>query len=454
MAARKKKAKKKTTKKTTKKAAPKPPPPVVTGGGEPLAALAVAPPPPPVTDQAFLERTAALDAVASSFNEAGHMVMVRGDEAPNPYIIRRPTGIMEMDIDLGGGFPAGGTCFVSGPDNAGKTWLMLETMAMQQRIYGDRCVQAMAVTEGGFPYDQCMRVGLRINVPDEMIRQWQQVRVQRGMAPYTVQDLAYFKQQVGDFRIIRGSTGEEVLTVLLQVIATRACSVVCVDSLQGLRPMADASKEMDEASKRAAHATMLTEFFKRYIPLTTGLSGVNETTVLMTQQVRSNSAKAEASANIQKYLKDWAIAGSYAARHYKLVDLIVWDGERKKVDIPGQGSTVVGKTLKWETEKGKAGTHDNISGEVQYRYMLNNGTPFPPGVDFLGTVMDSAQQRGVLRKVGNKYTLVRPDTNEVLEDYAAPSLKAFKRCMELDEEFEMAVRLEVLAAAGVQCLYQ
>jgi hypothetical protein len=269
-----------------------------------------------------------------------------------------------------------------------------------------------------------------------------------------VQDLTYFKEQVGDFRIIRGSTGEEVLSVLLQVIGTRACSIVCVDSLQGLRPLADADKEMDEASKRAAHASMITEFFKRYIPITTGLSGVNSTTLLMTQQVRSNSAKAEASANIQKYLKDWAIAGSYAGRHYKLVDLILYDGAVDKREVSGQGKIAVGKTLKWEFEKGKAGTHDNIQGEVQYRYMLNDGTAFPPGVDFLGTVMDSAQQRGVLRKVGSKYTLVRPDTNQVLEEYSAPSLKAFRRCMELDEEFEMSVRLEVLAAAGVQCLYQ
>lgn len=456
---------KKTTKKTAKKAPAKKvagkrsppltlPAPVVTGGDAPQAALAVAPPPPPTTDQDFLSKTGALDALANEMNSEGHKVIVRGDEAPNPYIIRRPTGITELDIHLAGGWPAGGTCFVSGPDNCGKTWLMMQTMAMQQKIHGATCVQAMGISEGGFPYDQAIRVGLRIAVPDEMILQWQSWREQRGMPGYSTPDIAYFKEQVGDFRILRGSTGEELLTALLKVIATRACSVVCVDSLQGLQPSVDAMKNMTDAEKQAAHATMIGRFFKKYIPLTTGISGVNETTLLMTQQVRANRAKSEASSNIQKYLKDWAVTGSRAAMHFKLVDLLLYDGKLLKKGDQETGKETIGKVLKWEFEKGKAGTHDNLTGEVQYRYKNNDGTDFPPGVDFTGTVMDSGMQRGVIRKVGKHITLVRPETNQVLDDYSAPSQKAFRRCMDEDFDFELSVRLEILAAAGVQCLYR
>jgi RecA/RadA recombinase len=419
------------------------------GGDAPAAARAVSPPPPPpaTADAAFVAKQAALDAIASKYNKEGHAVLVRGDEAPNPYILRRPTGIMELDIHLAGGWPAGGTCFVSGPDNAGKTWLMMQTMAMQQRLYGHKCVQAYAITEGGFPYDQALRVGLRIAVPDEMLRQWQDWRTQRGLAPYTTEELRQAKEQVGDIRIVRGETGEELLTVVLRIVQSRACSVICLDSLQGLQPVVDAAKEMDEAAKQAAHANMMTEFFKRYVPLTTGLSGVNETTLLMTQQVRSNRAKSAAPSYMQAAIKDWTIAGSYSARHFKLVDLVLYDGalQRKEVDGVKQ---VVGKVMKWETEKGKAGTHDNIHGEVQYSYL------FPQGVDFTGTVMDSAMQRGVLRKIGNQYVVVRPDTNEVRYDFSAPSLKKFRECMDVDFDFELMVRQEVLASAGVQCLYR
>lgn len=720
---------KKTTKKTPAKKAPEGR--TATSGGAPPPAP-IAPPPP--TGTTALERRAVLDAIANHYNEEGHMVMVRGDEAPNPYILRRPTGITELDIDLGGGFPAGGTCFVSGPDNCiaegsfiqfetrhadgrrsnhkggkvedlyrkfhnleltkdgkrrrptikglqffapsvdddysvfqnrilnvvctgtqecfelrtkggrrlvatrqhklmtptgytelqylnvgatvyihdcitrkkavhdkdkrraevnvkhhptlkpqvrkvkkgkwekeytyyrmyksravveaamndleydkyiellndgeidgletlnpnqvihhrdedttndeldnllvvtraghmaehwnerkrdlsyvavqdevvgvtpvgkrttydlkmaapfsnyvadklvvhncGKTWLMMQVMAMQQKLYGDEASLVMGITEGGFPYDQAIRVGLRVAVPDEMILQWQQARMQRGFAAYSEADIGYFKQQVGDFRIVRGSTGEEVLRVILDIIGAKACSVICIDSLQGLQPNVDAGKELNESEKMMAHATMMGRFFKKYIPLTTGLNGVNETTLLMTQQVRSNKAKSEASANVQKYIKDWAITGSYSARHFKLVDLVLYDGALQKKDMPGGGRVVVGKDLKWETEKGKAGTHDNITGMVKYSYTIQSG------VDFIGTVLDSAQQRGVLRKVGSRYMLVRPENNEALEALQAPSLKAFRRCMELDPDFEFAVRMEVLAAAGVQCLYR
>jgi RecA/RadA recombinase len=452
MAARKKTTKK-TNKKAPKKAAAKKAPakkltPQATVAGGTPPPVPTAPPPPASADAA--ERRAMLDAIASQFNEDGHLVVVRGDEAPNPYIIRRPTGIMELDIDLGGGFPAGGTCFVSGPDNCGKTWLMMHVMAMQQKLYGEDSSLVMAITEGGFPYDQAMRVGLRVAVPDAMILQWQQARTQRGFPPYSATDIAYFKEQVGDFRIIRGSTGEEVLDIILAIMRARACSVVCVDSLQGLEPAADAGKDMDENDKMAAHATMMGKFFKKYIPLTTGLNGVNETTLLMTQQVRSNKAKTEAKANVQKYLKDWAITGAYSSKHFKLVDLVLYDGAKERgKDSEGRSTSVVrSKTLHWETEKGKAGTHDNIVGSVKYSYEISQG------VDFIGTVIDSAQRRGVLRKVGSKYTLVRPEDNVMLQQYEAPSLKAFRRCMELDPEFEMAVRLEVLAAAGKTCLYR
>jgi hypothetical protein len=325
--------------------------------------------------------------------------------------------------------------------------MMLLTMAMQQLIYGERCIQALAITEGGFPYDQCMNVGLQIGVPDDMIRQWQEVRIQRRMGAYTTEDIAHFKKKVGDFWIIRGSSGEEILTNVLKAVATKACSIIGIDSLQGLQPSVDADKEMDENEKRAAHAAMIGRFFKKYIPLTTGLNGVNETTLIATQQVRSNAEKATAPAHIQKYLKDWAVQGSYAAKHFKLIDLVMHDGSLVKKG-EGESRETLGKTIKWYTEKGKAGTHDNIHGETTYRYDVRRG------IDLAQTVMDTAMARGVLRQVGKSYTLIRPETGEILNDYSAPSLKAFKKCLEMDFSFEKAVRLEILASAGIQCLYQ
>jgi RecA/RadA recombinase len=441
-------AAKKTT--TTKKANDKKPKSSGVSGGLPPAAVNSmgVPPPPEAVSRSYNERVALLDAVASQVNEDGHMALVRADQAPNPYILRRPTGIMPLDIDLGGGWPAGGMCFLSGPDNAGKTWLLLVTMAMQQRIYGEHTVLGWAITEGPFPYDQAVMAGLRVKIPDPMITAWNEQLRQRGLTPYTDEQFAAFKYQPGDFRIIRGSTGEEILDTVLKVVATRACSCVGIDSIQGLNPAANADKDMGENDKRAAHATMMGQFFAKYVPLTTGISGVNETTLLMTQQVRANPAKATANPAIAKFLPDYAVSGSWSARHYKLIDLIVSSGSVKKLTRDGKTNVPVGKTMKWHTEKGKAGTHDNINGEVYFSYELSQG------VDFAQTVMDVGMALKVICTDNKKIVLVRPETGQIRPEFTSVSVSAFKKAIEVSPDFDIAVRMEILAAAGKKCLYR
>jgi RecA/RadA recombinase len=449
-----KKTAKKTVKKTASKSVAKPdvklaPTAPVSGGEAPAAAKAISPPPPPGSNSAHLERVRMLDAVANQYNKDGHYAVVRANDAPNAYIKRRPTGIMELDIDLGGGWPAGGMCFVSGPDNAGKSWLLYLTMAMQQKIYGHDCIMAIAPTEGGFAFDQAIRCGMRVSVPDDMLFSWNQWREQRGLEQFTDQEIAAYKYQIGDLRIIRGETGEEILKITRDFAGTKACSIIAIDSIQGLQPVADAGKELDEHEKMAAHATMMGRFYKQYIPMTTGLNGVNETTLLMTQQVRQNMKKAEAPSHIAKYLPDFTVSGARSTKHYKLVDLIISNGSVIKKDVAGVGKVATGKVVKWVTEKGKAGTHDNISGEVNFSYDI------PTGVDLVQTAIDSGLNRGVIQKLqNNRIALVQPDTRRVLEDYTMPNMKAFKLGMEEDTGFDLAVRREILAAAGKQCIFR
>lgn len=430
MAARKKTTRKKTTKKKTtrKKAAKKAP--VVEATVPDTQALAQRP------DETLASRDEAIRALAHSLNSEGHRVIVTADEAPNPYILRRPTGIMELDIDLGGGFPAGGLSIISGPDNSGKTWLMLKVMAYQQKLYGDACRLVFGITEGAFPFDQAIRAGLKIAVPDEILGQWQEWRRRRGIPPMTNEELLYFKQKVGEFYIIRDHTGEGVLKALLDCARSKAFQVVACDSLNGLQPTVDSNKELNEAEKMAAHATMVGRFLKKYVPSTTGIDGMNQTTVLFTQQVR---------ANMDKYGKKWATAGAWASRHYKLIDLHVWSG---KVLRKGQGKEreAYGKEFVWLLDKGKAGTHDNKTGEATFYYNI-------VGTDDIGELITSGIKRGVIARDGRYTVVVRPDTGEVLDDFTAPSQKALRKMLEADVDFEMALRREVLTAAGIQCLY-
>jgi RecA/RadA recombinase len=418
-------------KKATKKAAPKKGPPVTE------RALALFQP------QELATRDEAIRAFIHSANKEDHKVIVRADEAPNPYLLRRPTGIMELDIDLGGGFPAGGCSVISGPDNAGKTYLMFKAMAMQQRLFGHACRVAFAQAEGGFPFDQALNAGLKISVPDEILEQWQEIRRRRGMELYTNEQLLFFKQEIGQFYIFRGATGEELTQLMLDGVRTNAFSIIGCDSLNGLAPQVDVPKKMDANNMR------------KYVPLTTGLNNVNLTTLLFTQQVRSNQERANMRADLQKYVKPWAVGGAYAAKHFKLIDLVLWNGSVLKRG-EGKAKHAVGKELKWLLEKGKAGTHDNKSGEASYYYP--HFRP-PGGVDIVGELMTAGIKRGVIQtqqvtKSRKQMVVVRPDTGEIIEDFTAPTQKAMRRFIEEDLDYELALRREILTQAGVQCLYQ
>ena len=63
--------------------------------------------------------------------------MADTEDVSNTYLLRRPSGIMQLDVDTGGGLPAGGINYISGPDGSGKTWLLYNYFATHQRLYGE-----------------------------------------------------------------------------------------------------------------------------------------------------------------------------------------------------------------------------------------------------------------------------------------------------------------------------
>lgn len=390
---------------------------------------------------------ARIAALINTMNSAERKLIVTAEEAGNPYMLRRPTGIIELDVHLAGGFPAGGCCTISGPDNVGKSWLMYRTMALQQRLYGNASRLAVALSEGAMPYDQMLKAGMLVRVPDDILEQWQEQKRLRNVPLYTREQLAYFKRQLGEIYVIRGATGEEILTGILKFVATNAISVIGLDSINGLQPRANSDKDLDENLKRAAQASMMSQFWQKYIPTTTGLNGINQTTVLMTQQLRANQERANAPSHIQQYLPEAVVTGARSTRHYKLIDVDLTEGKTLKKGNQETGREVIGKLIRYVFEKGKAGTHDLLSGEYSYYYALN-------GIDNAGDLIVAGLSRGIIQRRGSKVVVCQPDTGKVLEDMTAPSEKAFRGMIDSDFEFELALRQEILAFHGAQCLYR
>jgi len=391
-------------------------------------------------------RRAALQEWMGQINSPEHRVIAFADQVPNTYELRRPSRIMQLDLDTGGGLPAGGLSYLTGPDNAGKTDLLYHYFTAHQKLFGEESCIGYAAVEGGFDFKRARQVGVQIAIPDLMIEQWEEERTLRGQEPFTEEELLGFKKQVGDFVIIQGDTGEEILQAVLGAVKTNLFGIVAVDSVSALRPEADAAKDLEEYEKRAARANLITKFMKHYMPLTNTLNGLNYTTLIFTQQVRANQERANAPAHMQPYIKRYEATGAWAGKHGKLIDICVSSGQKIKKQIKGTKYTI-GKVLKWELEKGKAGTHDNINGEAPFIYPEFGGV----GVDTIESLIIAAIRHGVISESGDKSVYLNGVVPQVP---MAPNLKTLTANLEQDFELELQLRREVLAAKGVTCLYR
>lgn len=401
-------------------------------------------------DSSATDKKKTIAALISKLNsDAKYTVIAPADEVVNPYFLRRPSGIMQLDIDTGGGLPAGGVSMLTGPDNSGKSFLLYKYCAQHQRLYGAQSAIAFAPVEGAPDYFFMRKCGFMIAIPDAMIEERNKQRKLQGRPSYTKEERAGLKHQIGTVAILGAQNGEDLLDAVHETVRRNVFGIVGIDSLTAIQPQEIAKQEsLHDGGRRASHATLATNFFQRLYPFLIGMWGRNDTTIICTQQVRANAAKANALPHIQKYMRDWAPAGAYATRHGKMIDLLVWDGGKiRKGKTQSEAGEIVGKYMTWETEKGKAGTHDNIRGEVPFIYeTLTN--------DLEGVVTTGIRYKAIVEDDGY-LSLVRAQTGELFDGWkklAGP--QRFIEKMRENIEAELFVRQEILMHAEIECAYR
>lgn len=422
--------------KTSPKEAPVRKAPIVSRAGD-GPTMAISKDPTTTSSLRLLSDTERKRALATLVNKLDGN-LISANQLSNVYALRRPSGIVELDVALGGGFPAGGACMISGVYNAGKSWLMFRTMAMQQQLYGQSFMGALHIAETQLPYDQMRQAGIRVGVPDSVIRQYIQRDVELGLPEWSAEKIASWKEQIGHIEIIGGGTGEHVLQSVLECVKANVFNIIGVDSISSLMPQRDADKDMDDEAARAARAIMMGKFWDKYVPHVN--RGVNLTSLLFTQQVRQSDSI---------YGLDWKVTGGEATKHYKLIDILMYPGAQIKRTIQGKEYTI-GKKTNFRTIKGKAGTHDNIKGEFSWYYPEF----FPGSVDVHGDLIVYAMQQGILVRTNKGLQLMNALTHEPVEAIYAPTDQAMKECLQADFDFELEFRRHVMAAAGLQCLYR
>ena len=333
--------------------------------------------------------------------------------------------------------------------NSGKSYLLAKYFAMNQRLYGEKSSLAIGLSEGAPDHWFWRKAGVQVAIPDAMIEEEMKYRKERNLKPFTKEEHKDLKKQVGEIVVLRHATGEKLLQTVIEAIETGVFDFVGLDSVSALLSESESGKELDENPQQAAVATSMTRFFQHYLTSTTGFYGRNDTTVVFTAQARSNRKKSEAAAHFAKYMKDWTTSGSWAARHGKLIDITVWSGgkEKEEVLINGKKQRVaMGKDICWEISKGKAGTHDGITGEVEFSYDTMT--------DDLQSIVSAGFRYGSIQEKAGLVTVCR-GTGEPVEGLVdLAGIDRLIAIMKEDFEVELFIRREVLAASGIRCTYR
>jgi RecA/RadA recombinase len=387
-----------------------------------------------------------LSAVRNKLNtKYKSQVLVAGDEASTNSWLRRPCGIMQIDIDTGGGLPAASLNTIGGPNNSGKTTLMYHYFAMHQRLYGEDSFIALANSEGNIDYLQARRAGWIIPVPKKVIEAEQESRSRRGLTRMPKEEVAELRRGIGTLEMVNAVTAETILDVTEGLLKDNIFGLIGIDSYEGLMPKAEAELDsLEEYAQQAARASLITRFLQHWGPIRR--DSRHWTTLIMTMQVRSNRKKAEAASYQQKYIKDWSDeAASNALKHWRTNHIIMYGGAKVK-EGSGDKVRVVGKEVHWEIAKGKEGSHDNVLGCTNYYYD-------PRCFNTMHALFITGIKYGVIQERKGKLTLVHQDgtSDDFLCD--VPSPEEFVNAIGQDLELELSLRREIAATAGVTSVY-
>ena len=355
------------------------------------------------------DRRAEIQALTQDLNKhfGKEGALMYGEEFSNVFIIRRPTGIVSLDLSLGGGLPAGGLTEIIGSDGSTKSYLANCIMANVQQTYGDETALAVFMTEMHF--DKAFakyKCGLRIPYSDFEIELGNAALKRQGLPAYTKEQVAWLRDCVGTFQEGIYSTAEGLLEAAVRCVESNLFQVVLIDSFGALLTAAEAEAKGGIEDKHYGGASgPVTQFMHRLhsaLNLKDARGNMNTTTVIGINQRRDNVGGG-------LYAPDYKISGGNALKHGKLVSLHVEKGAKIRVG-PQNQQIVVGKEIRWELLKGKAGCHDGPKGTYSF-YFGENGYPF--GANLFDDILVAGISTGALTQDGG-HTVFFTDTGEKL----------------------------------------
>ena len=184
-------------------------------------------------------------AIASIEKQFGRgSIMTMGGENPMGTIEVVPTGIISVDMALGGGIPVGRIIEIYGPESSGKTTLAEYMIGQVQQRGG---VAAFIDAEHAFDPEYAKTLGV----------------------------------QLDDLLFSQPDTGEQALEICETLVRSNAVNVIVIDSVAALVPRAEIEGEMGDAMI-GVQARLMSQALRKL----TGVISKSKTTVIFINQIR------------------------------------------------------------------------------------------------------------------------------------------------------------------------
>jgi len=370
--------------------------------------------------------------------EVGGPIVQPADEITNPFILKRPTGAISLDIAIGGGWPAGTLCQVASPDGVGKNAICNQTVAVTQQTYGkDSCI-AWVCTEMTLDKQFAHMFGAVVPMSQKEIDMINAARADKGIPALSSEEVKFRKRKLGEFVIVDKGSSAQRLEVCLRLIESNKFQLIIIDSMASLLTEVQEETDLQDEPQQSSEAKLITRFCNKYW----GRAGrahakdeeANWTTILATYQVRGNRSTA-------KYKKPWAVGGAYALKHAKAIDLHLENGDRYPTSKEAEQ---LGKKVKFKVKKGKAGCHEGGSGELLFIYN--------EGYDIWGDCVDTAKKYDVLKAAGKYWKWVDSEGKEVRK--FTGGIAGVVSELVKDEKLFWELYREICKRAGVECVYK
>jgi hypothetical protein len=395
------------------------------------------------------ERRAAIDRIITNAEKTyGPGRVARAEHTHASYLLRRPTGILSLDIAMAGGWPAAAPSVLVGPDGVGKDYLLWRTMAEAQRIYGEDFCAAVYFTEfkpdKAYMRDYC---GMQIAMSEPELEELDAARLHRKQPGLSSAEIDRYTKQIGTFVAIYGISADHGFDQLFAFIQSNYCQIVAVNSIGFMQTEAkEQTDSYEEFAQQRNEAMLLSKAlpqYAMYLNQPDDRGQPNETSLILVNQVRSkDNAQRPMRGRIPQERDGYkSAANSWALKHGKALELFLHNGP-KIYDESCKPPVQVGRKKQWEITKGKLGTHEGIKGE--FDYLMGHGA------DILSDVVNVAIGFGLIESSGSWYSYDEGNDYKFKRQGAGGVLELFR------EEPEIAhhIRERCYQMAEVLCRHK